>query len=103
MMNFTANGFIRRSRKLAILNRLKYDQTESDLVFPLHHKHRNDDSSVSSDPIEEIGELDVKQVVLSAYNEAVEMIAETEEEEEEEESPALRLPFSMGCYPKIVS
>jgi hypothetical protein len=77
MMNFTANGFIRRSRKLAILNRLKYDQTESDLVFPLHHKHRNDDSSVSSDPIEEIGELDVKQVVLSAYNEAVEMIAET--------------------------
>jgi hypothetical protein len=77
MVNFTVNGFIRRSRKLAILNRLKFDRTETDLVFPIHHKHRNDDSSVSMDQIEEIDELDVKQVVFSAYNEALEMISGT--------------------------
>ena len=66
MANFTVIGFVWRSRKLAILNRLKYDRRGIDLVFPLHHKHRNDDSFVSSDPIEEIDGLDVKQVVLIA-------------------------------------
>jgi hypothetical protein len=77
MVNVTVNGFIGRSRKIAILNRLKYDRTEIDLVYPIHHKHRNDDSSVSTDQIEEMDGLDVKQVVFSAYNEALEMISGT--------------------------
>ena len=77
MLNFIVNIFIQRSRKLAILTRPEYDRAEMDLVFPLHHKPINHDWFVSSDQIEEIDGLDVKQVVSTAYNEAGEMIAGT--------------------------
>ncbi len=38
-VNFTVKNFIRRSQKLSILNQFKYNQSEKDLSFPVHHKH----------------------------------------------------------------
>lgn len=66
MVNFIGSCFIRRSGKLSILNRLKYDRTETDLVFPMLHMHRNDHSFVASYQLEGIGGLDMKQMLLIA-------------------------------------
>lgn len=74
MVNFTVNDFIRRARKLSILNRLKHDRAEENLSFPVHHKHRHDDSFLSSAQIDEVDTLDVQQLISDAYEQALDII-----------------------------
>lgn len=71
IVNFTVNNFIKRSQKLAILNQFKYDQTEHNLSFPKHHKHKHDDSTVLPNQMNEIDKLDVEQIISNAYDQAI--------------------------------
>ncbi|CAF2821613.1 unnamed protein product [Rotaria sp. Silwood2] len=74
IVNFTVNNFIRRSQKLSILNQIKYDQSENNLCFPLHYKHKHDDSLTSPDRLDEIDTLDVELVISNAYNQAINIV-----------------------------
>ncbi|CAF4009907.1 unnamed protein product [Rotaria magnacalcarata] len=74
MVNFTVKDFIRRSQKLSILNQLKYDQSGKDLSFPIHHKHKREHSLTSSHQLDEIDTLDIEQLILNAYNQAIHLI-----------------------------
>jgi hypothetical protein len=47
-VNFTVKTFMQRSRKLSILNQIKYNPMEKDLFFPVHHKHKREHSLSSS-------------------------------------------------------
>ncbi|CAF1546191.1 unnamed protein product [Adineta ricciae] len=65
---------MRRSRKLSILNEVKYNQVETDLSFPVHHKHQRQDSLSLSHQLNEIESLDVEQLISKAYDEAIRMV-----------------------------
>ncbi len=69
-INFTVKNFIRRSRKLSILNQMKYNQAEKDLSFPVHHKHKRERILSSSYQLDEIDLLDVEQLISTAYDHA---------------------------------
>ena len=78
MVNFTVNDFIRRARKLSILNRLKHDRVEENLSFPIHHKHRHDDSLLCSAQIDEVDTLDVQQLISDAYEQALDIVRDSD-------------------------
>ncbi|CAF1610778.1 unnamed protein product [Adineta ricciae] len=67
LVNFTVRNFLRRSQKLAILNEIKYDSSEKDLRFPIHHKHKREDFSLTPySQLDDIDTLDIEQIVLDA-------------------------------------
>lgn len=74
MINFTVNNFINRSQKLSILNEVKCNQSKNHLSFPVHHKHKHDDSLTSTDQLNEINTLNIEQIILDAYNHAIDIV-----------------------------
>lgn len=78
MVNFAVNDFIRRARKLSILNRLKHDREEENLSFPIHHKHSQDRSFLSSAHIDEGDTLDVEQLISDAYEQALDIVRDSD-------------------------
>ena len=70
-INFTVKNFIGRAQKLSILNQMKYNQSKSDLCFPIHHKQKREHSSTSTDQLNEIDRLDIQQLILNAYDQAI--------------------------------
>jgi len=73
-INFTVKDFLQRSQKLCILNQMKHYQTDNNLLFPVHHKHRRDSKQSSTYAYDEIDSLDIEQLILAAYDEAKNMI-----------------------------
>ena len=73
-VNFTVKNFIRRSQKLSILNQIKYNQSEKDLSFPIHHKHKREHSFASSYQLDEIDTLDIEQLISNAYDQALHIV-----------------------------
>ncbi|CAF1558925.1 unnamed protein product, partial [Didymodactylos carnosus] len=74
IVNFTVNDFLRRSQKLSMLNKMKCDQSNESLLFPVHHKHRQDTHLLSTLHLEDIDELDIEQIILNAYYRAINLI-----------------------------
>ncbi|CAM2723300.1 unnamed protein product [Rotaria socialis] len=74
MVNFTVNNFIRRAQKLSILNQIKYNQSKNYLSFPVHHKHKQDDPLIYTDRLDEISTLNVEQIILGTYNQAINIV-----------------------------
>lgn len=78
VINFTVTDFLRRSQKITIVNKIKHQQenneNESNLLFPIHYKHKNDNNSIIQENIEDIRDLDINQIVLNSYNMAVALI-----------------------------
>ncbi|CAF1323453.1 unnamed protein product [Rotaria sp. Silwood1] len=77
MVNFTVSNFIRRSQKLSILNQFKYDQSDDTLSFTTHQKHEHDNSLVLSDQLDEFDKLNVEQIILNAYDQAIHIVEDS--------------------------
>ncbi|CAF4518099.1 unnamed protein product, partial [Rotaria sp. Silwood2] len=74
-VNFTVTDFLRRSQKLSVLNKIKHHQeNEKSLLFPVHHKHKNDNHIIMHETIEDIYDLDIEKIVLTSYKMAVALI-----------------------------
>ncbi|CAF2007754.1 unnamed protein product [Rotaria magnacalcarata] len=73
-INFTVKNFIGRAQKLSILNQMKYNQSENDLCFPIHHKQKHEHSSTSIDQLNEIDRLDIQQLISNAYDQAIDIV-----------------------------
>ncbi|CAF1365399.1 unnamed protein product [Rotaria magnacalcarata] len=54
-----------------ILNQLKHDQSDTKPSFPVHHKHAREQLSFSSYDVDEIDKLDIEQIILQAFNQAM--------------------------------
>ncbi|CAF4032427.1 unnamed protein product [Rotaria sp. Silwood1] len=74
VVNFTINDFLRRSQKLSMLNQIKNDQSNETLLFPVHHKHKKDPDLLSSQNLDDIDDLDIEQIILEAFNSAIDLI-----------------------------
>lgn len=73
-INFIVKNFLRRSQQLSLLNELKYNQQDIDISFPVHHKHKSKHSSVSPYYSNDIDTLDIEQIVLDAYDQAISLV-----------------------------
>jgi hypothetical protein len=75
VINYTVDDFLRRSRKLSILNGLKsQDKSSSSLKFPVHHKHVLFNTTRNNQNLIDINMLNVENVVIQAYQSAVRII-----------------------------
>ena len=78
IVNFTVHDFLRRSQRLSLLNDIKFKQLNdgsvNNLAFPVHHKHRHDRHSLLTQSQTEIDQIDVEQIIIEAYNEAVDIL-----------------------------
>ncbi|CAF3424268.1 unnamed protein product [Rotaria socialis] len=73
-INFTVKDFLRRSQQLSILNQLKYGQLNKSISFPVHHKHKQEYSSTSSNQLDDIDTLDIEHIILAAYDQAIDVV-----------------------------
>ncbi|CAF4573500.1 unnamed protein product [Didymodactylos carnosus] len=77
IINFTVHDFLRRARRLSLLNDIKCkqlnDESVNNLVFPIHYKHRNDPQSLLIQSQTEIDQIDIEQVITDAYHKAIDM------------------------------
>ena len=72
VINYTVEDFLRRSRKLSILNGFKsQDKSTSLLKFPVHHKHISLNTTRNNQNLIDISMLNVENVVMQAYQSAV--------------------------------
>lgn len=72
VINYTVQDFLRRSKKLSILNGLKsQDKSISLLKFPVHHKHIPLNTTRNNQNLIYISMLNVENVVIEAYQSAV--------------------------------
>jgi hypothetical protein len=72
VINYTVEDFLRRSRKLSILNGIKsQDKSISLLKFPVHHKHISLNTTRNNQNLIDISMLNVENVVIQAYQSAV--------------------------------
>ena len=60
--------------KISILNGLKHSQSENRLSFPVHHKHKNEHSFTSTNPLYEIDTLEIERLISNPYDQAVRII-----------------------------
>jgi hypothetical protein len=78
IINFTVTDFLRRSRKLSLLNQIKCqegnNENEKRLLFPIHHKHKNDNNLVLHEKLDDVYDLDVEQIVFNSYKMAIDLI-----------------------------
>ncbi|CAF1245709.1 unnamed protein product [Rotaria sordida] len=78
IVNFTVADFLGRSKKLSILNKIKCQQQDNEydkrLFFPTHHKHKNDNSLVAQEKLDDVYSLDVEQIVFNSYKMALNLI-----------------------------
>ena len=74
-INFSVADYLQRSKKLCALNQIKDGTSFQDkLLFPTHHKHRDDDIILSSENIDNVGSIDINQVIRHSYKTALDMI-----------------------------
>jgi hypothetical protein len=77
-VNFTMADFLHRSKKLSILNEIKYSQgwNENDqlIQFPIHHKKKKIDRDILSNTID-INTIDVENIILAAFEHAKQLIS----------------------------
>ncbi|CAF4539581.1 unnamed protein product [Rotaria socialis] len=73
-INFTVKYFLRRSQQLSILNQLKYGQLNKSISFPVHHKHKQEYSSTSSNQLDDMDTLDIEHIILAAYDQAIDVV-----------------------------
>ncbi|CAF1498532.1 unnamed protein product, partial [Didymodactylos carnosus] len=76
-VNFTVYDFLRRAQKLTILNDIKSKElveTEKQLKFPVHHKHKHDNQFLSLQNLSDVESLDVEQTIRNSYEFAVKLI-----------------------------
>jgi hypothetical protein len=72
IVNYTVEDFLRRSRKLSILNTIKcQDKSTSLIKFPTHHKHLQDNVTRNSQNLIDVSNLDIESIVLQAYQSAL--------------------------------
>ncbi|CAM4832621.1 unnamed protein product [Rotaria magnacalcarata] len=78
IVNFIVHDFLRRARRLSLLNDIKCKQLHNGsvdkLVFPVHYKHRVERQSSFTHSQLEIDEIDIEQVIADAYHHAVDML-----------------------------
>ena len=78
IINFSVHDFLRRSKRLSILNEIKcqqlHDETTNSLIFPVHHKHRKTRGPSTTLTQNDIDQLDVENIIIYAYNKAVHML-----------------------------
>ena len=78
IINFSVHDFLRRSKRLSILNEIKcqqlHDETTNSLIFPVHHKHRKTRGASTMLKQNDIDQLDVENIIIDAYNKAVLML-----------------------------
>lgn len=78
IINFSVHDFLRRSKRLSILDEIKCQQLDDDatnnLIFPVHHKHRKPRGPSNTLKQNDIDQLDVEKVIIDAYNTAVHML-----------------------------
>ena len=77
IINFTVYDFLRRARKLAILNKIKCNeltsQTDQNILFPLHQKHKIDSDLFSVSNLDDVDNLDVEQIIFESYDIAIKL------------------------------
>ncbi|CAF1621515.1 unnamed protein product [Rotaria sordida] len=78
IVNFTVSDFLHRSQKLSILNKIKHqqenNQNENNLIFPVHHKYRNNNNLTLQERLEDIYDLDIDKIGFNSYKMAVDLI-----------------------------
>ncbi|CAF1510942.1 unnamed protein product, partial [Didymodactylos carnosus] len=77
IVNFTVYDFLRRAQKLTILNDIKSKElveTEKQLKFPVHHKHKYDNQFLSLQNLSDVESLDVQQTIRNSHELAVKLI-----------------------------
>ncbi|CAF1650247.1 unnamed protein product, partial [Adineta steineri] len=75
VINYTVEEFLRRSRKLSILNGFKSQEKSTSLLkFPVHHKHISLNTTRNNQNLIDISTLNVENVVMQAYQSAVSII-----------------------------
>ncbi|CAF1168333.1 unnamed protein product [Rotaria sp. Silwood1] len=78
IVNFTVHDFLRRAQRLSLLNDIKCKQLHNGsvdkLVFPIHYKHRIERQSSFTHSQREIDEIDIEQVIVDAYHQAIDML-----------------------------
>ena len=78
IINFSVHDFLRRSKRLSILNEIKcqqlHDETTNSLIFPVHHKHRKTRGSSTTLTQNDIDQLDVENIIIYAYNKAAHIL-----------------------------
>ncbi|CAF4892834.1 unnamed protein product [Rotaria sp. Silwood1] len=52
------------------------NESDNNLVFPVHHKHRNDRQSSFTQSQSEIDQIDIERIITEAYHEAMDMLDE---------------------------
>lgn len=71
-VNYTVEDFLRRSKKISILNTIKcQDKATSLMKFPIHHKHLLDNVTGNNQHLIDVSNLDIESVVLQAYQSAL--------------------------------
>ncbi|CAF1584732.1 unnamed protein product, partial [Adineta ricciae] len=74
-INFTVKDFIRRSKKLSILNQIKNNSLQKELSFPTHYKREHAQSLATSlSSLDAIDTLDIVQIISIAYDEAIDLV-----------------------------
>ncbi|CAF3331191.1 unnamed protein product, partial [Rotaria sp. Silwood2] len=77
-VNFTVSDFLHRSQKLLILNKIKHQQenneNENNLIFPVHHKHKNDNNLVMEERLQDIYDIDIDKIIFDSYKMALDLI-----------------------------
>ena len=78
IINFSVAGFLARSKKISILNRIKCEHSSEQgrnehLSFSKHHKHKRDEHLSSVQMLDDIEHLDIEKIISDAYNEAFDL------------------------------
>ncbi len=72
------HNFLRRAQRLSLLNDIKFkqlnDESINNLVFPVHYKHRNHRQSLFTQSQSEFDEINIEQIIIEAYHEAIDML-----------------------------
>ncbi|CAF1559695.1 unnamed protein product, partial [Didymodactylos carnosus] len=61
IINFTVHDFLRRAKKLLILNQIKCSEQSNDnghLLFPVHHKHKKDNDLLTLQIDDDVEQLE---------------------------------------------
>ena len=78
MVNYTVNDFIRRARKLSILNRLKHDRAEENLSFQSITNIDTMTRSYRRVKSTEVDTLDVQELISDAYEQALDIVRDSD-------------------------
>ncbi|CAF1309855.1 unnamed protein product [Rotaria sordida] len=78
IINFTVHKFLQRTRKLAILNKIRCHelirQDDGNILFPIHHKHKIDNDLLAVSNLDDIGYFDIEQIIFESYDASIKLI-----------------------------